>query len=256
MTSFRTNSFAECTFSRHLLLRRWQTTSYETGWRFRADWFLPEVRTVVTSLATRAMIPGATAKSLGAARARNGVSISETMTDLRALFAAAGQTPDVDALQSLAEGWAEVAETAPPISCTDVYTGLATQAHFQRRIHEVSMFGSECLGRHALAVISVPQPRDSRSHCWTLLARMGETVQGQLGGTGATAMYQNSAIHVLFPLSESNLSRLVKCKAAMEALGDGALSPAHMKFYPLSAAAASLPATPAAAAQDSSCETK
>lgn len=202
------------------------------------------------------MIPAPTAKSLGAARARNGVSISETMTDFRALFAAAEQTLDVDALQSLAEGWAEVAETAPPISCTDVYTGLATQAHFQRRIHEVSLFGSECQGPHALAIITVPQPRDSRSHCWTLLARLGEAVQGQLRGTGATAMYQNSAVHVLFPLSESNLSRLVKCKTAMEALSDGALSPARMKFYPLSAAAATLPATSATASQDSSCETK
>ncbi|MCT9871537.1 hypothetical protein [Paenarthrobacter aurescens] len=256
MTSFRTKSFAECTFSRHLLLRRWQTTSYQTGWRFRADWFLPEVRTVVTSLATNAMVPAPTAKSLGAARARNGVSIGETMTDFRALFAAAEQTLDVDALQSLAEGWAEVAESAPPISCTDVYTGLATQAHFQRRVHEVFTFGSDCPGAHALAIISVPRPRDSRSHCWTLLARIGESVKGQLHGTGAMAMYKNSAVHVLFPLSESNLCRLVECKTALEALGDGALSPARMKFYPLSASAAATAGTTAASTQGSTYETK
>ncbi|MCD4852220.1 hypothetical protein LN996_15495 [Arthrobacter sp. AK01] len=254
MTSFRTKSFAECTFSRHLLLRRWQTTSYQTGWRFRADWFLPEVRTVVTSLATNALVPAPTAKSLGAARARNGVSISETMTDFRALFAAAEQTLDVDALQSLAEGWAEVADNAPPISCTDVYTGLATQAHFQRRIHEVSALGSGpgCPAAHVMAIISVARPRDSRSHRWTLLARLGEEVTGHLHGTGAMAMYQNSAVHVLFPFSESNLCRLSECRAALEALGDGALSPAHMKFYPLTSIA---PAT-TAAAQDSAFESK
>ncbi|WP_419199953.1 hypothetical protein [Paenarthrobacter nitroguajacolicus] len=253
MTSFRTKSRAECTFSRHLLLRRWQTVSYQTGWRFRADWFLPEVRTVVASLATSAMVPAPTAKLLGAARARNGVSISETMNDFRALFAAAEQALDVDALQSVAEGWAEVAETSPPLSCTDVYTGLATQAHFQRRIHEVSTFGAQRPGSHALAIISLPGPRDSRSHCWTLLARLGEAVKGELHGTGAVAMYQNSAIHILFPVSENNLSRLLECKAALEALGEGRLWPARMKFYPLSGAAAATAATSTTAVQDSSC---
>lgn len=252
MTSFRTKSFAECAFSRHLLLRRWQTTSYRTGWRFRADWFLPEVRTVVRCLATSSTVPAPAAKSLGAARARNGVSISETMTDFRALFEAAEQSLDVDALQSLAEGWAEVAELAPAISCTDVYTGLATQAHFQRRVHEVSTFGADNPRQHAVAVISVPRPNESRTHCWTILARMGEAVKGQLHGTGALAMYQDSAVHVLFPLNEGNLSRLVECKAAMEALGDGALSPARMKLYPLSSALAATAATTTITPHDAS----
>ncbi|MFE4194466.1 hypothetical protein ACFRJ9_01240 [Paenarthrobacter sp. NPDC056912] len=235
-------------------MRRWQSASYQRGWRFRADWFLPEVRTVVTSLATRSTVPAPTAKSLGAARARNGVSISETMTDFRALFAAADQSLDIDALQSLAEGWAEVAETAPPISCTDVYTGLATQAHFQRRIHEVSMSGSKHPGSHALAILTLPRPLDRRNHCWTVLARMGEAVQGQLQGTGATAMFHDSAIHVLFPVSESNVARLVECKTALEAVGEGHLSPARMSFHPLSAATAMSTASPITTAQDSSFE--
>ncbi|MDR6639769.1 hypothetical protein [Paenarthrobacter nitroguajacolicus] len=177
----------------------------------------------------------------------NGVSISETMTDFRALFEAAEQSLDVDALQSLAEGWAEVAELAPAISCTDVYTGLATHAHFQRRLHEVSTFGADSSGQHAVAVISVSRPSQSRTHCWTVLARLGEAVKGQLHGTGAVAMYQDSAIHVLFPLSESNLSRLVECKTVIAALEDGALSPAHMKVFPLSSAlAATAASTPIA----------
>ncbi|BCW57420.1 hypothetical protein [Arthrobacter sp. StoSoilB20] len=183
------------------------------------------------------------------------MSISETMTDFRALFSAAERALDIDALQSLAEGWAEVAEMAPSISCTDVYTGLATQAHFQRRIHEVSSMGTgpDCRGAHALAIISLAGPRDSRTHCWTLLARLGEAVKGQLHGTGAMAMYQNSAVHVLFPFSESNLCRLVECKAALEALGDGAMGPARLRFYPLSSAAAAAASATATSAQDSAC---
>ena len=240
MTSFRTKSLGECTFARHLLLRRWQSTSYQAGWRFRSDWFQPEVRSVVTSLATSAAVPATSAKSLGAARARNGVSIGETMTDFRALFTAAKQSLDIDALQSLAEGWAEVAETAPPISCTDVYTGLASKAHFQRRIHEVSGIATECQGAHALAVISVPGPQETRSHCWTLLALIGEVVKAQLGGTGATAMYLDSAVHVLFPLSEGNLARVMNCRTAMEEVGDGALRPSHIKFYPLAGGTAAV----------------
>ncbi|MFC8039581.1 hypothetical protein ACFUOZ_09525 [Paenarthrobacter sp. NPDC057355] len=188
---------------------------------------------MVTSLATRAVIPANTAKSLGAARARNGVGISETMMDFRALFTAANQSLDIDALQSLAEGWAEAAESAPPISCTDVYTGLATKAHFQRRIHEVSGFAAGCQGAYALAVISMPGLRGSRSHCWTQLALLGDAVKGQLRGTGATAMYQDSAVHVLFPVGEENVSRMVQCKVALEAVGEGALAPVRIAFYPL-----------------------
>ena len=210
---------------------------------------------MVTSLARTAVVPATTAKSLGAARARNGVSISETMTDFRALFIAAKQSLDVDALQSLAEGWAEVAETTPPLSCTDVYTGLATHAHFQRRIHEVSGFAAGCQGAHALAVISLPGPRESRSHCWTLLAQLGDAVKRQLSGTGATAMYQDSAVHVLFPISEGNLSRVMQCKTAMEAVGDGALRPVRIKFYPPASAAAALSAAATTRTRlDSSCE--
>lgn len=249
MTSFRTKPGADCTFSQHHLLRRWRTASYRRGWRFHADWFLPEVRTVVISLSSDAAVLAPAAKLLGAARARNGVSIRETLNDFRALFTAAEQALDVEALLSIAEGWAEVAETAPTISCTDVYTGLATQAHFQRRIHEISAFGAERQGLYALAVISLPRPRDSRSHCWTLLARVGDVVKGQLQGTGATAMYQNSAIHVLFPVNQSNLSRLVECKAALEALGDGRLCPARIRFRPLSGAASTAVIT---AARDAS----
>lgn len=207
---------------------------------------------MVTSLATSAMIPAPTAKSLGAARARNGVSIGETMTDFRALFAAAEQSLDVDALQSLAEGWAEVTETGPPISCTDVYTGLATPAHFQRRIHEVSAFWPERPDAHALAVISLPRPSDGRGHGWTLLVLLGEAVRVQLRGTGAIAMYQNSAVQILFPLSENNLPRLVECKAVIESLSNGALSPASMRFYPLSAAVAATAIPSVAASRDSS----
>ncbi|KUM34491.1 hypothetical protein [Arthrobacter sp. EpRS71] len=251
MTSFRTKPGAEYTFLQHHLLRKWRTASYQRGWRFRADWFLPEVRTVVTSLASSTVVPAPAAKSLGAARARNGVSIRETLNDFRALFTAAERALDIDALLSIAEGWAEGAETAPTISCTDVYTGLATPAHFQRRIHEVSALGAQWPGSHAVAIISLPRPRDSRSHCWTLLARLGDVVNGELKGTGATAMYQNSAVHILFYISDTNLSQLVECKAALEALGDGRLCPAHMNFFPLSEAAATA-ATPKTAARDSS----
>ena len=240
MTSVRTKSQGECTFARHLLLRRWQSTSYQAGWRFRSDWFQPEVRPVVTSLAANASVPATTAWSLGAARARNGVSIGETMTDFRALFTAAEQSLDVDALQSLAEGWADVAETAPPISCTDVYTGLASKAHFQRRIHEVSGIATGCQRAHALAVISVPNPQESRSHRWTLLALIGDVVKAQLSGTEATAMYLDSAVHVLFPLSEGNLARLSQCRTAIEAVGDGALSPARLDFHPLAGGTAAV----------------
>lgn len=189
---------------------------------------------MVTSLATRSTVPAPTAKSLGAARARNGVSITETISDFRALFVAAEQRVDIDALQSLAEGWAEVAEIAPPISCTDVYTGLATRAHFQRRIHELSAEVPDASGGHALAVISLPPPREGRSHRWTLLALVGDTVQRTLKGTGAMAMYQNSAIHVLFPVNDGNLLRLIDCRKSVEALALETLSPARLKFYPLS----------------------
>ncbi|MFJ4209001.1 hypothetical protein ACIPY2_11130 [Paenarthrobacter sp. NPDC089675] len=224
---------ADCTFSRHLLLRRWQTASFEQGWRFRADWFLPEVRTVVRSFATASTVPAPTAKSLGAARARNGVGISETMSDFRALFAAADRNLDIDALQSLAEGWAEGAETLPPISCTDVYTGLATQAHFQRHLHELSEASPGAAEAHAMAIIGLPGHLEGQGPAWTLLVKLGALVQSQLSGTGAMATYRSSAIHIVFQVCEANLSRLAECRAAVETLDGGGLAPVRMTLYPL-----------------------
>ncbi len=243
MTSFRTRSFVERTFARQLLMQRWQATSYRQGWRFQADWLLPEVRVVATYLATRSSVPGPIARSLGAARARNGVSIGETMLDFRALFAAVDRNLDADALQSLVEGWTEETQAALPISCTDVYTGLATQAHFQRRVHELTVFGPDPCCPHVLTIISLPKSRAGAGHSWTHLARLGETVLYQLRRTGALAMYMNCAVHVLLPLNESNLARLMECKMAIEILAEGAFSPVRVNFHPL-VPAAQEPTTP------------
>ena len=161
------------------------------------------------------------------------MGISETMSDFRALFAAADQKLDIDALQSLAEGWAEGAEALPPISCTDVYTGLATHAHFQRHLHEIDDAGPECAQLHALAVIALPEAGGGRSHAWTLLVRLGALVQSHLSGTGALATYRDSAIHIVFQVCEANLTRLAECRVQLEALGEGKLSPAAMTLYPL-----------------------
>lgn len=233
MTRFRTQPIVDCTFSRHHLLRRWQTTSFEQGWRFRSDWFLPEVRLVVKTFATRSTVPAPTAKSLGAARARNGVGIGETMTDFRALFDAAERDLDVDALQSLAEGWAEGVETLPPLSCTDVYTGLATTAHFQRHLHELLEGPPGAAAHHALAIIGLTGELEGHRPAWTLLVRLGSVVQSQLLGTGAMATYRTSAIHIVFRVCEANLSRLAQCKAAVEMLDGCQLGTARMTLHPL-----------------------
>ncbi|MHC6219173.1 hypothetical protein [Arthrobacter sp. MMS24-S77] len=214
-------------------MNKWQAVSFKRGWRVRTDWLQPEVELTVTSLETGSVVPAGTARSLGAARARSGVGISETMTDFRALFAAADRRLDLDALQSLAEGWAEGADPESVISCTDVYTGLATPAHFQGFIHELFASGPEHVQAHVLAVIALRQPHELRCHPWPVLAMVGETVSRDLRGTGAVAMYRNSAVHLAFRRSEANLARLVECKVHLDVLADGALMPTRLEYFPL-----------------------
>lgn len=236
MNPFRPKICSERQSDTHRLLYKWQAASFKRGWRVRTDWLQPEVELTVASLETGSFVPAGTARSLGAARARSGVGISETMTDFRALFAAANRSLDLDALQSLAEGWAEGAEGADPasvISCTDVYTGLATPAHFQRFIHELLTSGPEQVQAHGLAIIALQQPHELRCHPWPLLARIGETVLRHLRGTGAVAMYRDNAIHLAFRRSEANLDRLVECKVGLDALADGTLMPTRLEYFPL-----------------------
>jgi hypothetical protein len=161
------------------------------------------------------------------------VGISETMTDFRALFAAADRRLDLDALQSLAEGWAEGADPASVISCTDVYTGLATPAHFQCFIHELFASGPEQVQAHALATITLQRPLELRCHPWPVLARIGETVSRHLRGTGAVAMYRDSAVHLAFRRSEAILGRLAECKVHLDVLADGVLMPTRLEYFPL-----------------------
>jgi hypothetical protein len=161
------------------------------------------------------------------------VGISETMTDFRSLFAAADRLLDLDALQSLAEGWAEGAEPASAVSCTDVYTGLATPAHFQRYIHELFALGPEQVRAHALAIITLQQPQELRCHPWPVLARVGETVSRHLRGTGAAAMYRDCAVHLVFRRSEATLARVVECQRRLDVLAGGILMPTRLKYSPL-----------------------
>ncbi len=79
-----------------------------------------------------------------------------------------------------------------------------------------------------------PAPRHNRGHCWTLLARLGEAVKGQLHGTGSMAMYQNSAVHILFPpLENAACPGFWDARPCWRLWGDGTLSPARMVLYPL-----------------------
>lgn len=138
-----------------LLRSRWRSASLAAGWRFPNDWALPEVDTVCVAVdaeggAHTPRVEGAVGELAGA-RARAGIGLSETFTDVAALHAVLEHgdsvgglvIPDVDAtpprlIRLAALGWSETAiGKLADGELTDSLTGLPTLPYFRARLAEL-----------------------------------------------------------------------------------------------------------------------
>ena len=136
------------------LRERWRTASLASGWRFPADWDIPEVNAVCAAVLTarrtgRQADAEPAISALAGARASSGTGLAETLRDLAALHAVlqCGSdgfvAPDVDAMPArlvrlAALGWADVAqETLSHAQLVDSLTGLPTLAYLRARLAEL-----------------------------------------------------------------------------------------------------------------------
>ncbi|MGW5717301.1 hypothetical protein ACWEVP_14130 [Amycolatopsis sp. NPDC003865] len=103
---------------------RWRRASSTSGWRFPSDWAVPEVDDVCACALVRGdLIAALTA--LGAARARTGAGLDETLYDVAALHAVLDSSTDATQpamLRAAALGWADATtepETGPRWAVVD-----------------------------------------------------------------------------------------------------------------------------------------
>jgi hypothetical protein len=221
---------------RQRLRGRWQQRSQQAGWRFPADWLVPEIDELIRAQAATGAIREA-AKRLGASRAYHGVGIREAMLDFNAFFESAHIRADHESMRDLVEGWAAENERMEPFSCTDVRTGLATLAHFERLIYDMSL--GAAAKRDAATVATLDLEWISQVHPlnWTMLADIGQTVIPQLASVGATGTLHRARIHVLLERSDEGYSALMQCVHGLNSLKAGAVGRTVASFTAIPATA-------------------
>jgi hypothetical protein len=135
------------------------------GWAADDDWQVTAVDTVAAA-AWRGTGLAAACGMLGRERARAGVGIGETLTDLAALcFVLDGGEPPGELVRPLAEGWAEAGlARMSEGTCEDPLTGLATMPYLRTRLGEVyreaRQAGSCAADSHRLLVADLPHRLD------------------------------------------------------------------------------------------------
>ncbi|MFJ9787397.1 GGDEF domain-containing protein [Amycolatopsis sp. NPDC101161] len=154
---------------------RWRIASIASGWRFPADWAVPQVDVVCRAVLSEGDVAGALS-GLGRSRAWTGAGLDETLYDVAALHAVLDRDSDPDGLisahpdaapfamlRAAALGWAELAGEAPGGAATESFSGLATEGYLRVRLGEVyrrvSRTGRTAADRPVLVVIGVDLSR-------------------------------------------------------------------------------------------------
>ncbi len=149
----------------HGLRAPWERRSRETGWASPDEWWTPAVDLVCAAFLAGGDLPQA-CERLGRARARAGLGIGESLTDMAAFTEVAGwRDPPMDLVRALAEGWAEEGRDHGD-TCLDPLTGLGTPAYLRTRLGELYR-GAEDVG-HRLVVLLLDPALDP----WRRAARM------------------------------------------------------------------------------------
>jgi hypothetical protein len=147
------------------LCRDWQRQSMLSGWAADDDWRVAAVDTVAIAACRGAGLPAACA-TLGRERARGGIGIGETVTDLAALcFVLDGGDPPLELVRPLAEGWAEAGlARMSDGTCEDPLTGLVTLPFLRTRLGEIyreaRQAGTCVPDTHRLLVTELPNQMD------------------------------------------------------------------------------------------------
>jgi hypothetical protein len=120
------------------LCEAWRRRSMACGWAADDDWRVTAVD-LVAAAAWRGTGLAAACAMLGRERARAGIGIGESLTDLGALcHVLDGGDPPLELVKPLGEGWAEAGlARMSEATCEDPLTGLATLPYLRTRLGEV-----------------------------------------------------------------------------------------------------------------------
>ncbi|MBE3001754.1 hypothetical protein IDM40_24095 [Nocardiopsis sp. HNM0947] len=147
----------------------WGRRSRARGWDPPEDWWTPAVDAVCAAHDDGRDLTGPCTR-LGAARARGGIGVGQSMIDLAAFTDVAGwETPPLELLRALAEGWTDAGRGAD--TCQDPLTGLANAAYLRTRLAELYRCPEEAepaAARHRLLVVSLAAGLDP----WRRAARL------------------------------------------------------------------------------------
>jgi hypothetical protein len=147
------------------LCEAWRRQSMIYGWAAHDDWRVTAVD-LVAAAAWRGTGLAAACGMLGRERARAGIGIGETLTDLSALcHVLDGGDPPLELVKPLGEGWAEAGLARMcEASCEDPLTGLTTLPYLRTRLGEVyreaRQAGVCAADSHRLLVTELPSRLD------------------------------------------------------------------------------------------------
>jgi GGDEF domain-containing protein len=246
------------------LRSRWRTASIASGWRFPADWSVPEVDVVCAAVLSGARPDDALAR-LGSARGLAGSGLGETLQDVAALHAVLTVpehndgmvAADPDAvparlLRVTALAWSDVLvrQLAHTEVC-DGLTGLANAAYLRARLREVyrefAATGVDIHSRYALVVMS---PDLVNSTGWSRLAAMvllADVLQAVFDGGQTLATLGRARMVVLAERDDRLDERVVLAgRLASDRLG---VDPQLRELCPASVWLEPLPDTHSAACQ-------
>jgi hypothetical protein len=207
----------------------WRLRSLASGWHAADDWHSQAVDAVA-----EAMLPGVPSAdlaracgTLGKARAQAGAGITETITDLAALYAVLNRgNPPLPLVNAIAEGWAEEGLTRyAKGSCEDPLTGLTSVPYLRTRLAEVyreaDQLGTSPARTHRLVVVSPARRPDP----WRRLAvdiLLGHDLRAAFPGGATLAQSPVSGAGLALINAQAGLTaRYTKLRRTVE-LGYGA----------------------------------
>lgn len=198
------------------LVDRWCAASVEAGWATPGYWWNAAVDDVVDALLDDDDHIGPCSQ-LARYRARDGVSLAETLNDLEALFTAARLGPPPFAtVRAVSLAWADaVAEYQETRGCVDRRSGLATGAHVRARLaelyREAGWAGHSLSETHCLVVVELVEPEDC--DLWDDALRMTDVAECMLAvfDAGQTIGLAGKGRAVAVVARSSELPRNVEC---------------------------------------------
>jgi hypothetical protein len=164
------------------LVDRWCTASVTAGWATPGYWWNEEVDAVVEAILDDGdhVTPCA---ELARRRARDGVSLAETLDDLGALFSAARLgSPPFQTLKAVSLAWTEASgQLSEAAGCVDPRSGLATTAHVRSRLFELyreAAWAGHNLGEtHTLVFVELADRGEGGGDLWEDCLQMTDVAE-------------------------------------------------------------------------------